>query len=155
MSNLDILNQSLLSTLVTHTDAKRFIESLDEAIANTFTTKETLELLFSRLFSHDQKTVLLELMASAGVTQKEAIAVEKLLMGIRATVAKVPVLEMTVAVEPSERGLFRIKEWIDTHSFTKVFLEIKVNPRIIGGVRIAFNGKYSDYTVKKTIVEKL
>lgn len=155
MNNPDTLNQTLLATLITHTDAKRFIESMDEAIANTFSTKESLEELFSRLFSHDQKSVLLELIATAGVTQKQAIAVEKLLHGIRDTVARVPVLEMTVAVEPSEQGLLRIKEWIDTHSFTKVFLEIKVNPRIIGGVRIAFNGKYHDYTVKKTIVEKI
>ncbi len=155
MKNADALNQALLGTLITHTDAKRFLESIDEAIANVFSTKETLEQLLGRLFSHDQKAVLLELIAAAGVSQQRAAELEKLLDGIRKTVAGIPNMELTVAVEPSELALARIKEWIDTHSQTKVVLEIKVNPRIIGGVRIAFNGRYHDYTVRKTIIETL
>ncbi len=155
MKNADALNQALLGTLITHTDAKRFLESIDEAIANAFSTKETLEQLFARLFSHDQKAVLLELIGTAGVTQQRAAELQKLLDGIRKTVSEIPIMELTVAVEPSELALARIKEWIDTHSHTKVVLEIKVNPRIIGGVRIAFNGRYHDYTVRKTIIDTL
>jgi len=155
MKNADALNQVLLATLITHTDAKRFLESMDEAIANAFSTRETLEELFGRLFSHDQKEVLLELIIAVGITRQKAANLQKLLEGIRRTVAVIPIMELTVAVEPSELALVRIKEWIDTHSHTKVVLEIKVNPRVIGGVKIAFDGKYHDYTVRKTIIETL
>lgn len=155
MKNADSLTRELLATIITHTDAKRFLEGLDEAIANSFTTKETVEELFSRLFTHEQKEVLVEIVSSAGVTIQDGSKLHKLLEGIRTVITKIPVMEITVAVEPTERALTHIKEWLDTHSSTKVFLEVKVNPRIIGGLRIAFNGKYHDYTVKKTIIEKL
>lgn len=155
MKDLDTLNKTLLSTMVTSTDAKGFIESIDQAIASIFSTKSTFEEMFAELFPHTQKLVLLDLVTEAGLTRENATGLQKLFEGIRDTVSAVPVMEMTVAVEPSERSLYRIKEWIDSHSTTKVFLDIKVNPRIIGGVRIAYNGKYHDYSVKKTLIERI
>ena len=66
-------------------------------------------------------------------------------------VTKLPVLELTLAVDPSEKLLQDVQEWVAVNVHMKVLIETKVNSKLIGGLMISINGYYHDYSIAKLL----
>ena|SRR5258708_2186328 len=62
-------------------------------------------------------------------------------------------MQLTMAFTPSEGGLTKISNWVHENLGQNIILEVVINKAIIGGARVAVNGKYVDLSLKK-IIEK-
>ena len=65
------------------------------------------------------------------------------------------VMELTLAIEPSQALIGRLLEWIHTHVHKDIILNISYDPWIIAGAKIASNGKYFDGSYHKQVVTSI
>lgn len=63
-------------------------------------------------------------------------------------------MQLTLAFEPTEKGLTKISDWVHKNLNQNVILEVVVNKVIIGGARVAVSGKYLDLSIKKILERK-
>lgn len=75
---------------------------------------------------------------------------EKLEKEIKST----PILNLTVAVDFSLGEIEDILQKVKTLFDKNVFLNLRVDPGLIGGCILVWNGTVHDYSLKKTIMEK-
>jgi F0F1-type ATP synthase delta subunit len=67
---------------------------------------------------------------------------------------KIPKVKLEIAFEPSEEFIFKLKAWFQEKVKKRMILDIIVNPKVIGGAKIEFQGKCKDFSLEKEI-EKL
>jgi hypothetical protein len=67
---------------------------------------------------------------------------------------KIPKVKLEIAFEPREEFILKIEEWFREKVKKRMILDIIVNPKVIGGARIEFQGKWKDFSLEKEI-EKL
>jgi hypothetical protein len=70
---------------------------------------------------------------------------------LRQYVTTLPVLSLTFAFEPKEQSLKRLSEWFGLNSKKQVLFDITVDPTIIAGTTLTYNGKFLDYSIKPKI----
>lgn len=66
---------------------------------------------------------------------------------------KLQVIGVTVAFEPSDHFIAKLNNEISAAAGQKVVLDISVDPKIVGGLVIEYQGKYRDYSLKSKVDE--
>jgi len=74
--------------------------------------------------------------------------------GLENFLLKIPKVKLEIAFEPSEEFISKVKEWFKEKIKKRVILDISVNPKIVGGAKIEFQGKWKDFSLEKEM-EKL
>ncbi|NTU46077.1 hypothetical protein HGA88_00430 [Candidatus Roizmanbacteria bacterium] len=74
--------------------------------------------------------------------------VEKVLQEIKNELKDRPVLQISLSPATPLHSLELMKTWITTNVKQPVLLDIQHNPSIIGGLVLAFEGRYRDYSYK-------
>lgn len=64
---------------------------------------------------------------------------------------KIPQVKLEIAFEPSEDFLLRIKKWFKEESHQEVVLDVTLNPKIVGGAIIEYQGYFRDFSLAKEI----
>ena len=64
---------------------------------------------------------------------------------------KIPQLKLEIAFSPPRSFLLAIKKWFREKNGQEVILDITVNPEIVGGATIEYQGRYRDFS----LLEKL
>jgi len=64
---------------------------------------------------------------------------------------KIPIVKLEIAFEPRESFILEINEWFKKNLGKKVILDLFVNPKIVGGAKIEYQGKWKDYSLSKKI----
>ena len=64
---------------------------------------------------------------------------------------RIPKVGLEIAFEPSEEFISKIEEWFIEKIKKRVVLDILVNPKIVGGAKIEFQGKWKDFSLEKEI----
>jgi len=67
---------------------------------------------------------------------------------------KIPKVKLEIAFEPSEEFILKIGGWFREKVKKRIILDIFINPKIIGGAKIEFQGRWKDFSLEKE-VEKL
>ena len=65
------------------------------------------------------------------------------------------VLRLTLAYEPSRINIVTYADWIKKTVGADVILDVTVDPKMVAGAQIIWNGKYQDYSVTKTVYAEL
>ena len=60
---------------------------------------------------------------------------------------------MELAFEASREFLIKIKQWFKEKNQREVILDLSVNPEVVGGAIIEYQGKYRNLSVGKKIDE--
>lgn len=66
----------------------------------------------------------------------------------------VPVAELTVPAPLTNKQIIKITQWWRSKTDKAVILNIKIDPDLIAGIRIGFEGKYADYSLNTWLQEK-
>jgi hypothetical protein len=74
--------------------------------------------------------------------------------GLENFLLKIPKVKLEIAFEPSEEFILKIEKWFEEKVKERMILDIFVNPKIVGGVKIEFQGRWKDFSLEKEI-EKL
>jgi len=62
---------------------------------------------------------------------------------------KIPTVKLEIAFEPSNDFLVELDKWFKEKVKRKMILDIEINPKIIGGVKIEYQGRWRDYSLEK------
>jgi len=65
------------------------------------------------------------------------------------------VLRLTLAYEPSRINIVTYADWIKKTVGADVILDVTVDPKLVAGAQIIWNGKYQDYSLTKTVYAEL
>ena len=149
MSNEVNQFDGILKTLILKEDAEQFMDSIDQAIDMLFQSRVSFEAALGDIFSREHKKEILRLLDEQKIVTTQLTEVEAFFRDLKDRVSNIPVLQLTLAIHPSEKILRNIQDWVEENVNMKVFMETKVNPKLIGGLMISINGYYHDYSLSK------
>jgi F0F1-type ATP synthase delta subunit len=146
---MDDLNLSEFFT--TKAEATEFSVKLDQIMASIFETKFELDQVLGKYFSISQKDKFLKFLRVNKIDPKRPTDLKQFFEKIKETVAGMKVLNLKLAFDPSEKTLMNFSAWFRMNVKKQFLFEITVDPKLVAGVEINFNGKYLDLTLRKTI----
>jgi len=62
-----------------------------------------------------------------------------------------PEIKLEIAFLPSRKFLSRINQWLEEEFGQKVILDLIINPEIVGGAIIEYQGNWRDFSLRKEI----
>ncbi|MBP9716315.1 MAG: hypothetical protein KBD51_00015 [Candidatus Levybacteria bacterium] len=82
------------------------------------------------------------------------IKTEKFCNSLLEAVKNLTVLKLTIAIEPDQKMITSIKNWVDKNSIDGGIFEFTIDPNILGGaVIVNHKGSYADFSLLKRIDE--
>jgi len=65
----------------------------------------------------------------------------------------IPQLKLEIAFLPSEEFLLDVKNWFKKEKNKEVILDLTVNPKLVAGAIIEYEGRYGNFSIAKKIDE--
>lgn len=116
---------------------------------------EVEKLLNSVLTVTDGTKMISELeMKSAGFTPAKSSVLEKtasLIRDFKDEFYKTEVVSMTLAIEPSREFLSELQSWFSSSAGERVIFDLKVDPQIIGGIKLICRNHFRDFSLSSII----
>ncbi len=99
------------------------------------------------------KNEIIKILQSQNIYENK-LKTEKFFKALLKSVKELPVLKLTIAIEPDQHLIDSIKLWADKNKMNGTIFEFIVDPKILGGIIIVNpNGTYSDYSLLRRIDE--
>lgn len=152
--NVEQLYKELFAEIHTVTESLDILHQIDNLIQSLFNTKMSFQEKLDMYLEFSIKNNLLMLLERSGIDIGDANAIENFLTQLKTRIREIPVFEFSVAYEPTSTTVKHVAEWIYFNLHQNVLIDIKVNPELIGGAIIGFNGKMGDFSLKKKIEER-
>lgn len=76
---------------------------------------------------------------------------EKFLDNLKEYLQDLPQIRLTLAFSPSDSFLQEISQWLEKEIGEKTIINLTVNPEIVGGIIIEYNGRYLNLALEKKI----
>lgn len=80
---------------------------------------------------------------------------EEYLKGLYEAINNIKILEITLAIELTSKILKIIESWIEQNISEDIILDIKIDPSLVAGAQIAFDGKFEDFSYGKKLIDSL
>lgn len=114
--------------------------------------EEELDLLIGKLYSAEkgvfEQTLEKKVRSWVSADLKEGLSKtaqrQEYLKGLLLELSKLKALSLTISFEPTEDGLDRLHSWVREHVGSGIILEINVEPSLLGGAKVIFEGRYLD-----------
>lgn len=62
-----------------------------------------------------------------------------------------PVVKLEIAFSPEDDFLNKISQWFEKELRQKIILDLIINPKIVGGARLEYQGLFRDFSLVKEI----
>lgn len=79
--------------------------------------------------------------------------IKEYLIGLKEQLQNLKTIKLSVSFEPSLNSIDNIFSWVLKNQGTGIVLDIKTDKTILGGTTIEFEGRYKDFSLKKTLEE--
>jgi hypothetical protein len=134
----------------TKSQANDFLIRLNEISDKIYQTGFNIDTELTNNFGIEKKENFLRLLRNHKINPQSASGLKEFINKILEKISAIPVLSLTIAFEPNQETLNKLSEWFILNASKEVVFEIKVNPKIVGGATINFNGQFKDYSIKET-----
>ncbi len=150
MDNLDL-------SVFFHTKAQSndFLVRLSNLSEEIYKTGFNLEQALSKNFGMSQKDKFMVILRDNNVNTASPNDIKSFLEKLQEKITNLPTLSLTLAFEPNEETLNLLNEWFMLNIKRQFIFDISVNPNLIAGVSINFNGKYMDFSVRERFMKIL
>lgn len=123
------------------------IVTLNEKLYETsFNLEETL----LTLFGLQKKEHFLKLLTQQEVPLTANGKIKEFLTKLSDHIAKLPVLSLTIAFEPTQKTLKTFSDWFIQQQHTQMLFDVQVDQTLIGGTIINYQGYHADYSIKQS-----
>lgn len=146
-----IIIQPLLDLILTRQDITQTMDQIDTIVEKIYTKDSTVSSVLEAVVSKEKHEAIRKILTQAGIDEGDYSAVKTFLLSIKDQLDKLPVLSITVAIEPSEVFTEKVSDWLDQNIESKVVFEFVRNSKMIGGARLSFNGMAKDYSVDNAV----
>lgn len=126
----------ILSYIKAKSDQQQVVAALDDLLDSFYESKNFDELVrknFSQNF--------------APFLKKD----QTFLNDLKTQVLNMKDVNLTIAVNLPLESLDKIISWVKSNLGSDYLVEFDINPELLGGVQIEFNGKFYDYSVQKYV----
>lgn len=132
----------------TKAQATDFASRLAGISAKVYETNFNLEQALLDEFGITKKDTFMSLLRNNHINQEKAADLKAFFTKIQDTINKLPTLSLTIAFEPKEKTLHALSEWFVMNIKKQMLFEITVDPNVIGGATVNYQGKFLDASVK-------
>lgn len=146
MNDLD-----LSAFFTTKSQAIDFSTRLSEIKDDIYETGFNLDQLLIDQLGVQRRDKFLSLLRENQVNVGSNTSLKKFFEDILRTVASLPVATLTLAFEPRSANLVAITEWFVSNLHTQVLLDIEVDPGLVAGAVVTFNGKSQDFSIRPQV----
>ena len=126
-----------------------FSTRLSAVSQQVFATDFNLETTLIDQFGLQKKDKFIALLRDNTVKVESNSALEEFFALVQTQISSLPVATITLAFEPDETALRDLSEWFFQNLNRQVLFEIQIDPDLIAGSAILFNGKSRDFSVKE------
>lgn len=149
--------------MINTADITHIVQTKDEAIQLQIEIANLIEALFSNKpfeelvdeqIQYGKKEKLTSLLWKYNIDIKNILQTQHFLQEVKDIIATLPIVTVTIAFSPKKQQITTFSTLLYMHIKKPVLLDIFVDKLLIGGVIIAYNGIYKDYSVKRQVEEK-
>lgn len=133
----------------TRAQANDFLVRLSNCSEEIYKNDFNFEKSLTDNFGLEKKDKLVSFLRNNNINTTSATDIKNFLDKLQEQITKLPMLSLTLAFEPNEETLNLINEWFAINTKKQFIFDITINPNLLAGVAINFNGKYLDYSVNK------
>lgn len=145
MATTDILDLS--DFFITKSQANDFAIRLNTIVEQMYTTNFNLEQAIHTQFGIQQSDIFLKLLREHKLQNGSLQDIQIFLNKIQEILKNLSVVSLTLAFEPSDEVLKSLTQWCALNLQKQVVLDVQIDPHIIAGVKINYNGRFKDYSV--------
>lgn len=132
----------------TKTQANEFSERLSVIEANIYEVNFNIEKELEEQLGSKKRDSFLALLRENNISATSNSELLKFFTAIHETIKNLPLLSITVAIDPKENVLKAISDWFVLNVKKQVLLEVTTDPEIIAGAVVEFGGKRFDASIK-------
>jgi F0F1-type ATP synthase delta subunit len=140
-----------LHTTVDGHDMQIMLHTFSEKL---FQTTDNTQDIFTKELPYDVASFLTKLLEQYQVNKDDKMQIRVFLTEVIKTVNDLPVVALTLAKAPKRATIMTIQEWFLRTYNKLIILDISIDPDLIAGSVIQFQGKYHDYSLKKQLDTK-
>ena len=141
----------ILSTLQTTQDVNDLLRELDFIASEIFKTKnKSLDKILPLISAKSAKNIA-DIFAKNKLNSGRKEEVSDLLEKLKESLKNFKIIKLTLAFEPSLNTIGKIHSFVLNNVGSGYILEIEVSENIMGGAIVIFNGKYGDFTLRKSL----
>ena len=148
------LSLIILEDVYTKQDAYVLLDSLMQLEKFLYSTKINIASKLGELFSEKKTKAITDFLKKEKIDLKNPQVLVKTLAGVKQTIKDMSVIQIQLAIAPTEEILASIVKWFEKNGKRKSLLDIQVNKALIGGLIISKQGLYKDYSVKREFENK-
>ncbi len=145
----------IVEKLPTKSDVYEFIEQTDNLLNSIYSLKKPIEEKINATYSVEKKRILMDLIRRYSIDMSSSNNLETSLRVLCDTLRKIPVISLTLAIEPDDKLINRISSWIKGNASFPLIVDISRKKNVIAGAIIGLSGKYVDYTLKNMLKKSI
>lgn len=139
----------------TKAQAMDFSARIATVSSKIYETNFNLESSLLEEFGIQKKDKFMTLLRENKINPESATALKAFLAKIQTTINTLPILSMTIAIEPKEKTLQALSEWFVMNIKKQMIFEIVVDKNIIAGAKLQYKGKFVDGSIKPRFDESM
>jgi F0F1-type ATP synthase delta subunit len=143
MDQLDL--SDFFTTKAESVDFSTRLQSISEQL---YETDFNLETSLLAQFGIERKEKFLTLIRNNAINLKSNSSLLDFINRILEKISSMSVISLTLAFEPEKLTLHDLSEWFNLNINRQLLFDITIDPKLIAGAAINFNGKYKDYSAK-------
>ncbi len=87
--------------------------------------------------------------------EQQSETIRELLSDLKKAINKFKTLKIDLAFEPTNEIIDQINFWVDEELGLETVLDLGYEKTLIGGVRMVYGGRYGDFSIAKSLEDKL
>lgn len=131
----------------TKSQASDFSARLGLILQSIYQPSFNFEKALSSQFNLNTKDKFISLLRDCSVNTNSVADLKSFIEKLQEKISTMSIVSLTLAFEPTEQTMQVLSDWFLLNK-KQILLEVKVDPSIIGGAIIAFQGKYKDFSIK-------
>ena len=132
----------------TKAQANDFSIRLSSLSEKLYETDFNLEKILIDNLGIEKKDKFMSLLRNSNVNTGSVSDLKTFFDKLQEDITKLPIFSLALAFEPTEETLKLLDEWFMLNIKKHYIFDISVNPELIAGTAINFNGKYLDCSIK-------
>lgn len=143
----------LMTSLKTTQEVDELSLELDSLTSALFKSEEmTLEKALSSIRTRS-KDMIMKIFSKNNLDSTNKETVRDFLDTFRELIKNFKVIKLILAFEPSQKTIENIHNFVSENIGVGFVLDIEKDESVLGGSVVIFNGKYNDFTLRKTLGE--
>lgn len=134
---------------LTKSQAVDFSQRLSVVSESIYRVDFDLEKVLQEQFGIEKKDKLISLIRKNKIPPGSSTALAGFLAKLQETISSLPVVTISLAIEPDDEILKTMFDWFPISLKKQVLVDIKIDPKLIAGCSVNYQGKQKDASIRE------